>query len=136
MIHALDVQPLSAKDMKDSGAVALRTAVTIMERWKATTRQIENTLRISRSTYGRAKDQQRTVSLDSDQFARISIILNIHAALRTIFDNPDNVYGFPSLNNGNDFFNGRPPLEVMSNGSFINLYETFRRIDALRGAQW
>lgn len=107
-----------------------------MERWKATSRQIENTLRISRSTYARAKDQDRTVSLDSDQFARISLILNIHAALRTIFDNPENVYGFPSLKNDNDFFNGQAPLDVMSTGSFISLYESFRRIDALRGAQW
>lgn len=131
-------QPISAHALstKDAGAVALRTAVTIMERWKATTRQIENTLRISRSTYARAKDQDRTVSLDSDQFARISIILNIHAALRTIFDNPENVYGFPFLKNDNDFFNGQAPLDVMSTGSFISLYETFRRIDALRGAQW
>jgi len=118
------------------GAVALRAAVNVMEKWQATSKQIESTLRISRSTYARAKEQQRSVSLDSDQLARISLVLNMHAALRTIFDNPENVYGFPSMKNGNDFFNGRSPLEIMSDGSFIQLYETFRRIDVLRGAQW
>lgn len=133
MPQLIDAQ---AAPTKDAGAVALRTAVTIMERWQATTRQIENTLRISRSTYARAKDPHRTVSLDSDQFARISLVLNVHAALRTVFDNPANVYGFPSLKNDNDFFNGQTPLDVMSTGSFISLYETCRRIDALRGAQW
>lgn len=46
------------------------------------------------------------MSLDDDQLARISLVLNIHASLRTIFDNPDNVYGFPSMNNHNPFFDG------------------------------
>jgi uncharacterized protein (DUF2384 family) len=121
---------------KDVGAVALRAAVNIMEKWQATSKQIESVLRISRSTYGRAKDAQRAVSLDSDQLERISLVLNIHASLRTIFDNPENVYGFPSMPNHNAFFDGRPPLDIMAGGSFIQLYETFRRIDVLRGAQW
>ncbi|KPA99645.1 MULTISPECIES: antitoxin Xre-like helix-turn-helix domain-containing protein [Pseudomonas] len=128
--------PARTPSTKDAGAVALRTAVTIMERWKATPKEIENTLRISRSTYSRVKEQGRTVSLDDDQLARISLILNVHGALRTVFDNPENVYGFPRMTNDNDFFEGRTPLEIMATGSFINLYETFRRIDALRGAQW
>ncbi|KPA88530.1 antitoxin Xre-like helix-turn-helix domain-containing protein [Pseudomonas asplenii] len=128
--------PARTPSTKDAGAVALRTAVTIMERWKATPKEIENTLRISRSTYSRVKEQGRTVSLDDDQLARISLILNVHGALRTVFDNPENVYGFPRMANDNDFFEGRTPLEIMATGSFINLYETFRRIDALRGAQW
>jgi uncharacterized protein (DUF2384 family) len=121
---------------KDRGAVALRAAVNIMEKWQATSKQIESVLRISRSTYVRAKDEQRAVSLDSDQLDRISLVLNIHASLRTIFDNPENVYGFTSMPNGNEFFGGRPPLDIMAGGSFIQLYETFRRIDVLRGAQW
>jgi hypothetical protein len=122
--------------IKNTGAIALRTAVNIMEKWEATSRQIESVLRISRSTYVRAKDHERHVSIDSDQLARASLVLNIHASLRTIFDNPDNVYGFPSMKNDNAFFDGRSPLEIMSEGSFIQIYETFRRIDVLRGAGW
>ncbi|MNP61099.1 hypothetical protein D3C76_1562480 [compost metagenome] len=67
---------------------------------------------------------------------RISFVLNIHATLRLIFDNPQNVYGFALMANDNEFFNGRTPLEIMAQGDMISLYETFRRIDALRGAQW
>ena len=51
-------------------------------------------------------------------------------------DNPDNVYGFPAMANHNAFFNGRAPLEIMAQGDMISLYETYRRIDALRSAQW
>nr|WP_314871978.1 antitoxin Xre-like helix-turn-helix domain-containing protein [uncultured Pseudomonas sp.] len=133
MSHVAAVPVIASKDV---GAIALRTAITIMEKWQASAKQIESVLRISRSTYARAKDQQRAVSLDSDQIARVSLVLNIHAALRTVFDNPDNVYGFVAMKNHNAFFAGQSPLAVMAQGSFIQLYETFRRIDVLRGAQW
>ncbi|AHZ68065.1 hypothetical protein OU5_0986 [Pseudomonas mandelii JR-1] len=95
-------------------------------------------MRISRSTYTRARqrDPAWSVTLDSDQMQRISFVLNIHAALRLVFDNPDNVYGFVSMANHNEFFNGRSPLEIMAQGDMISLYETFKRIDVLRGAQW
>jgi hypothetical protein len=75
----------------------------------------------------------QSVNLDRDQLTRISFVLNIHAALRVIFDNPDNVYGFMRMANHNEFFNGRSPLEVMSTGDMVAVYEAFRRIDALRG---
>lgn len=116
----------------------LRTAVGILEKWSASSDQACRILRISRSTYTRARqrDPLWSVALDSDQMQRISFVLNIHAALRLVFDNPDNVYGFPSMANHNEFFNGRSPLEIMAQGDMISLYETFKRIDVLRGAQW
>jgi len=123
---------------KDQCAAGLRAALNVLEKWQASTEQACSILRISRSTYARARADNRgwSVSLDPDQLQRISFILNIHAALRLIFDNPDNVYGFPRLPNHNEFFNGRSPLEVMAQGDMISLYEAFRRIDSLRGAQW
>ncbi|MBA4361294.1 MULTISPECIES: antitoxin Xre-like helix-turn-helix domain-containing protein [Pseudomonas] len=116
----------------------LRAAVGILEKWSASSDQACRILRISRSTYTRARqrDPAWSVTLDSDQMQRISFVLNIHAALRLVFDNPDNVYGFPSMANHNEFFNGRSPLEIMAQGDMISLYETFKRIDVLRGAQW
>ncbi|MGL6246695.1 antitoxin Xre-like helix-turn-helix domain-containing protein [Pseudomonas sp.] len=116
----------------------LRAAVSILEKWSASSDQACRILRISRSTYTRARqrDPSWSVTLDSDQMQRISFVLNIHAALRLVFDNPDNVYGFPSMDNHNEFFNGRSPLEIMAQGDMISLYETFKRIDVLRGAQW
>ncbi|WP_426143599.1 hypothetical protein [Pseudomonas sp. DWP3-1-2] len=119
-------------------AAGLRAAVAILEKWQASGEQTCRILRISRSTYVRANqhDSAWAVSLDADQMHRISLVLNIHAALRLVFDNPDNVYGFASMANHNEFFNGRSPLEIMAQGDMISLYETFRRIDALRGGLW
>lgn len=123
---------------KDQCTTGLRAAVNILEKWQATTDQACGILRISRSTYARARlrDTTWTVSLDQDQMQRISFVLNIHATLRLLFDNPENVYGFPSMPNHNAFFNGRSPLQVMAQGDMISLYEAYRHIDSLRGAQW
>lgn len=134
MAVALHVQGFS----KDQCVTGLRTALGILEKWQASADQACRILRISRSTYTRARqhDSDWSVALDSDQMQRISFVLNIHAALRLLFDNPENVYGFMAMANDNDFFNGRAPLDVMSEGDMVSLYETFRRIDALRGAQW
>ena len=123
---------------KSQCVTGLRAAVGILDKWRASSDQACRILRISRSTYTRARqrDPAWSVTLDSDQMQRISFVLNIHAALRLVFDNPENVYGFPSMANHNEFFNGRSPLEIMAQGDMISLYETFRRIDVLRGAQW
>lgn len=123
---------------KDQCVAGLRAALRILDKWQASSEQACRILRVSRSTYTRARqlDDSWAIGLDMDQMHRISFVLNIHAALRTVFDNPDNVYGFPGMENRNEFFNGRKPLDVMAQGDFISLYETFRRIDALRGAQW
>ncbi|MDN4547650.1 MULTISPECIES: antitoxin Xre-like helix-turn-helix domain-containing protein [unclassified Pseudomonas] len=123
---------------KNQCVTGLRAAVNILEKWKATGDQACRILRISRSTYTRARQREVewAVALDADQMQRISFVLNIHGTLRLVFDNPDNVYGFASMANDNEFFNGRSPLEIMAQGDMVSLYETFRRIDMLRGAQW
>ncbi|WP_322616669.1 hypothetical protein [Pseudomonas sp. BIC9C] len=131
--------PIQAQSFtKNQCVTGLRAAVGILEKWQATGDQACRILRISRSTYTRARqrDLDWAVALDADQMQRISFVLNIHATLRLVFDNPDNVYGFASMINDNEFFNGRSPLEIMAQGDMISLYETFRRIDMLRGAQW
>ncbi|WP_249976688.1 antitoxin Xre-like helix-turn-helix domain-containing protein [Vreelandella olivaria] len=122
---------------KAAAAAGLKAAVRILDKWRATGEQGESILRVSHSTYARARREGLSeIKLDSDQLTRISYVLNIHAALRMLFENPDNVYGFVAMANYNPYFNGRSPLEVIGSGDFAALYETFKRIDSLRGAQW
>lgn len=113
----------------DQSGVILRTALRVLEKWKATTEQASNVLRVSRSSISRAH-QGKSVELDRDQLERASIVLNCHASLRLAFDNPENVYGFMGLENQNEFFNGRKPLEIMAQGDLLSLLETYKRIDA------
>ncbi|MGL4317352.1 MAG: antitoxin Xre-like helix-turn-helix domain-containing protein [Pseudomonas sp.] len=115
---------------KDQAQAVLKTALNILMKWTASTEQSCSILRVSRSTIARAL-QGQGVELDSDQLERASIVLNCHAALWLVFDNPENVYGFPSMENHNDFFNGRTPLKIMAQGDLMSLFETYKCINAL-----
>ena len=122
---------------KRAAAAGLKAAVLILDKWRASGEQGEAILRVSHSTYARARRSDLAeIKLDSDQLTRVSYVLNIHAALRMLFDNPENLYGFVNMMNHNPYFNGRTPLEIMGSGDFAALYETFKRIDNLRGSQW
>ncbi|MBT0587937.1 hypothetical protein KIU71_16095 [Alteromonas sp. SM 2104] len=112
-----------------------QVAVSILKKWQATTEQMAAILGVSTATINRAKNKSN-VKLSRDQVERASYVLNIHAGLRTLFDNPENVYGFVHKKNNNPFFNGRTPFSLMVEGSMANLYEVFKRIDGLRGARW
>lgn len=122
---------------KSDAAIGLKTAAEILRRWGASNTEGESILRVSRSVFSKARNNALSeIKLDRDQLARVSMVLNMHAALRTVFENPDNVVGFMGMANENPFFNGRSPLSVISRGDFPSLYETYKRVDALRGAQW
>lgn len=106
---------------KSQSTAGLRAALNILDRWQASSEQSCRILRISRSTYTRALQREGNwaVSLDADQLQRVSLVLNMHSALRLVFDNPENVYGFVAMANHNEFFNGRSPLEIMAQGDMI-----------------
>ncbi|QOR37966.1 hypothetical protein HNO52_05180 [Billgrantia diversa] len=93
-------------------------------------------LRISPDTYAQAKQQKPEwqITLDEDQLARISYVLNIHAALRVLFDNPDNLYGFMAMPNFNKGSDGRSALEVIACGDIGTLRETWLRVNMERPA--
>ena len=132
----IDVKNHSSPDEKLKHAIGLRTAVKILERWKASPSQVQRVLRISRATLHRIKAGSNVSRLDCDQLTRISMVLNIHATMRTIFENPANVYGFMGFKNGNEFFNGRSPLAIIAQGNMMAFIETYRRIDGMRNGLW
>lgn len=62
-------------------------------------------------SYAAAKDEfvrSEMMSLSQDQVMRLSLLMNIHGAIRLRFSNPENVYGFMSMMNQN------PASEVKS----------------------
>lgn len=127
---------LPAYENANLAATGLKTVLTILERWGCNAEQVQKILQISRPAYYKYRKDPSQASLTRDQLERISYLLNIHAALRTLFENPKNVYGFMALPNHNPGFNGKSPLELISSGEFASLYEVFKRIDALRGGGW
>jgi len=125
--------PAEARKMGISG---LKAAFNILEKWGCNADQMQAILRLPKATFYKYRNDPDSARLDRDQLTRISYLLNMHQALRIVFENPDNVYGFMHKRNHNPYFHGRAPLEVIESGDFAALYETFRRIDALRGGLW
>jgi len=126
----------SAIDQFKAGTSALKAVFNILDKWQCSTEQAQAILRLPKATYYRYRSKPESATLTGDLLERLSYLLNIHASLRTVFSNPENLYGFMKMPNDNDYFDGRSPLEVLETGSFASLYEVFKRVDALKGSGW
>lgn len=93
---------------------SLKLAINILNRWGCTEKQKQNILNIS-------VIESSSVSLTQQQLHRVSYIANIHASLRTLFNNDLNVYSFMRLKNQNSFFKGKTPISLIESGSFESL---------------
>ena len=120
----------------NASKIGFKAAVNILQHWGCKTEAMIKILRVNRSTFFAYKSAKKPFVLDADQLTRISYILNIHAALRQFFSNPENVYGYMTMANSNPYFEGRKPLEIIAGGDFGALYEVFNRVDNLRSGGW
>lgn len=132
MTTGVEAQPSS----RINNATAFKMGNSILDKWGCSVSQKYAILGIPKSSFHRYLNDPSTVTLSNDQLERLSYLANIHQALRIIFSNPDNVYGFMSMVNHNPFFNGRSPLSIISSGNFGALYEVFKRVDSMRNGQW
>ncbi len=128
-----DTETVVSKPSSDQIATGLKVALNILDKWQSKEEQKQAILGMSRSTYYKCKANPKSARLSQDQVERISYILNIHQALRIVFSNPENVYGFMTMVNHNPYFEGQTPLALIATGRFGTLYEVFKRIDAMRG---
>lgn len=126
----------SKSDPKALASAGFKAADNILALWDCSSQQSQRILKLSKSTYHKFKANPESVNLTDDQLERVSYLLNMHQALRIVFSNPVNVQGFMKMKNNNDYFAGRTPLEIIEEGSFTNLYEVAKRIDAMRGGLW
>lgn len=120
---------------KINSSVAFKLGSNILEKWQCSASDKQAILGLTKSSYYRFQNNE-SATLSSDQLERISYIANIHQALKMLFSNPDNIYGFMAMKNNNPYFNGNSPLALISTGKFGTLYEVFKRIDAMRNGQW
>ncbi len=120
----------------EQNKTALKVALGILGKWNCSEQEKIAMLGIGRSTLHKYQSRPETARLSADLLERISYILNIHQSLRTLFDNPENIYGFVRKQNQHPFFNGATPMDIMRGGRVAGLYDVFRHVDALRGGQW
>ncbi len=128
--------PVTVVPTAEQSKTALKVALEILGKWNCSEQEKIAILGIGRSTLHKYQSRPETARLSADLLERISYILNIHQSLRTLFDNPENIYGFVRKQNQHAFFNGATPMDIMRGGRVAGLYDVFRHIDALRGGQW
>lgn len=115
---------------------ALRAVLRLLDLWRCSEKEKTALLGVGRSTLHKYQSRPDSARISNDLLERLSYLLNIHQALRTLFGNQENVYGFVRLANHTPFFNGASPMDVMTNGRVASLYEVHRQLDGLRGGQW
>ncbi|MFB2730054.1 hypothetical protein ACE02H_21530 [Shewanella mangrovisoli] len=109
-------------------SVGIRTALNILEKWSCDSQQAKALLKLPESYNNLDLDK---VNFSLEHVERVSYILNIHASLRMVFTNPENIYGFMKMVNHNFPFNGVTPIDFISNGETVNFQTVMEHIDKL-----
>ena len=100
---------VSQRLSEQQSTTGLKVALRIIQAWQAAPARACRTLRISPSKFRRASKGASAGSrleLYQHQHQRIGMVLGIHASLRTVFDNPANVQGFPGFSTITPFLKG------------------------------
>ena len=118
----------------DAGRVALTFFFNVMALWGCTPAQQRILLgKIGNTTYHKYKKLPQ-VRLPHDTLERISYLMGIHKALRILFSsNPDKAYEWVHKANSAAPFNGQSALEYMLQGRVVDLADTRRYLDSVRG---
>jgi len=134
MTALTQAQPVAPS--KEDGQYALEAVLNILEKWDCKPAEKAALLGVSRSTLYKYIEDPLSVRVTKDLMERLGYLIGIHGALRQVFTNPKNVYGFVHKQNYNGCFAGRTPLSYMANGRVADLYEAHEHIDGLRGGEW
>lgn len=108
---------------------ALKLGLRILGKWGCSLRQMQIILGVDEDLI--LKKEMDLCSLSKNQLCRISYVANIHAALRVIFNNKSNIYGFMSMPNNNEYFAGRTPLTVIESGDINDLKATLEQLNLI-----
>lgn len=90
----------------------LQIALKILQKWKVNERQIQSILLFELSE---AETNERT-----------DLILQIDRALKIMFNNPDNIYGFMRMRNKHHLLDGLAPLELINQDNVKGLKVTLK----------
>ncbi|HEY2464529.1 MAG TPA: MbcA/ParS/Xre antitoxin family protein [Steroidobacteraceae bacterium] len=127
-----EARPFSPQPVSDEEAAAMfRAVLNLFRHWGVSDEQAAIILDLNRRTYARWKagDLGR---IGRDGKARLSNLMGIHKALRTIFR--DAARGYAWIKARNEVFDGQTALDIMLGGEMTDLMRVRRYLDAERGA--
>lgn len=114
----------------EEAAAMFRAAVNLFRLWHITDEEAAILLDLPVRTYRRWK-AEGAGRMGRDDKARLSNIMSIHKALRTIFREPQRAYDW--IKAPNTAFGGKTALEVILGGELTDLMRVRRYLDAERG---
>ncbi|GAC14498.1 hypothetical protein [Aliiglaciecola lipolytica] len=126
----------SSKMSKAEIISVIKATMTLLNNWNLTRHQKALLLGLrSASSLRNFESKPELVALNRDQIMRMSILMNIHEAIRVCFKNPENVNGFMLMVNQNPPFNGIRPID-MATRDMLGLTRTYEAIDAMQYGMW
>ncbi|MCL1056479.1 hypothetical protein L2729_00550 [Shewanella gelidimarina] len=108
--------------------IGVTTVLNILAKWQCSKQQVRCLLLLPA---GSEFQDIESMIFSHEQQERVSYILNIHAGLRTVFNNPKNIYGFMNMSNHNSPFNGEKPIDFLTNGENAEFEPVISSIDSL-----
>lgn len=111
-------------------AAMFRAAVNLMRLWGVTDSQAAVLLDLPVRTFARWK-ADGAGRMGRDGKARLSNLMGIHKALRSIFREPQR--GYDWVRKPNAMFAGKTALDIMLGGELTDLMRVRRALDAERG---
>ena len=127
-----NARPFSAQPLSDEEAAAMfRAALNLFRLWGVSDEQAAILLDLNRRTYARWKAGELG-RVGRDGKARLSNLMGIHKALRTLFREP--ARGYEWIKAQNEIFSGQSALDVMLGGELTDLMRVRRYLDAERSA--
>ncbi|TWB27692.1 MbcA/ParS/Xre antitoxin family protein [Nitrospirillum bahiense] len=131
------IRDLAIADARRVSGPGMRAFLAIADRWGLTTREQLNVLgKPGHSAYRRWATRALSgaeLALPIDTLLRISAVLGIHQALRTIFARDDDGIRWLKSPNSGPLFGGQAPLALVTNATQDGILVVRRHLDAWRG---
>ncbi len=123
------VQPIAEADRI---AVIVKAVVRAAKAWNLSNAEAAALFDVPSATWSRMKAGTYKGVLDQDKVTRASLLIGLYKGLRLLFNGPL-THGWPKTANAGPGFNGKSPVQVMSEGGIPAMMKVRQHIDALRG---
>ena len=123
------VQPVAEGDRI---ATIVKAVVRAADAWELSNAEAAALFDVPSATWSRMKAGTYKGVLDQDKVTRASLLIGLFKGLRLLFNGPL-TYGWPRTVNTGPGFNGKSPVQFMSEGGIPAMMKVRQHIDALRG---
>ena len=109
---------MAASLTRSERLVLIRTVLSLLENWSANDDEARAVLNLPLATYAEWR-RNKASNVTPDRVYRLTLLLQIHAALRMRFSDAKRAAGW--MSRPNDTFTGRTPLALIADGELASI---------------